>query len=172
MVDTLDLQDEIGSLGATNVEVPKPPPEYSPQVFPEKNSEKNSEKNIIIDNSKIPKMDSTPINDIMDPPQAEMMPPQQAVPQMMAPQQMAPQQAPLSVPLKSKNPFNLTDEQMDAVVAAVSAIAAFSDPVQERLGSFVPNFAGDNGRSMTGMLVTGLVVALMYFFARRYVIKA
>jgi ABC-type glycerol-3-phosphate transport system permease component len=61
---------------------------------------------------------------------------------------------------------------MDAVVAAVSAIAAFSDPVQERLGSFVPNFAGENGRSMTGMLVTGLVVALMYFFARRYVIKA
>ena len=74
--------------------------------------------------------------------------------------------------MKSKNPMNLTDEQMDAVVAALAAVAAFSAPAQERLGSFVPNFADESGRSMTGMLVSGLLVAILYFFARRYIIKA
>jgi hypothetical protein len=173
MVDTLDLQDEIGSLGATNIEVPKPDPELSPPP-------KEPEKNIITDNSKVPKMDSTPINDIMMEQQPEMSPMMQpqmgAMPAqmpMMAPQQpVAAPQPPAAVPMKSKNIMNLTDEQMDAVVAALAAIAAFSAPAQERLGSFVPNFSDESGRSMTGMLVSGLLVAILYFFARRYVIKA
>lgn len=170
MVETLDLQDEIGSLGATNIEVPKPDPELAPPP-------KELEKNIITDNSKVPKMDSTPINDIMEP-QPEMPPMMQpqmgAMPTQMPAQMpaLAPQQPPPAVPMKPKNPMNLTDEQMDAVVAALAAVAAFSAPAQERLGSFVPNFADESGRSMTGMLVSGLLVAILYFFARRYVIKA
>jgi hypothetical protein len=161
MVETLDLQDEIGSLGATNIEVPKPDPELAP---PPKEPEKN------IDTIKRTKMDSTPINDIMES-QPEMPPMMQ--PQMGAmPAQMPTMAQPAAVPMKSKNPMNLTDEQMDAVVAALAAIAAFSAPAQERLGSFVPNFADESGRSMTGMLVSGLLVAILYFFARRYVIKA
>ena len=167
MVETLDLQDEIGSLGATNIEVPKPDPELAP---PPKEPEKN------IDTIKRTKMDSTPINDIMEsqPEMPHMMQPQMgAMPAQMptlAPQQTMAQ--PAAVHMKSKNPMNLTDEQMDAVVAALAAIAAFSAPAQERLGSFVPNFADESGRSMTGMLVSGLLVAILYFFARRYVIKA
>ena len=84
----------------------------------------------------------------------------------------AQQQAPAQSMMKSENFMNLTDEQMDALVAAVAAMIAFSGPAQERLASFVPNFVADDGRSMTGMLVTGVLVAIMYFFARRYVIKA
>ena len=165
MVETLDLQDEIGSLGATNIEVPKPDPELAPPP-------NVPEKNIIPDNSKTIKMDSTPINDIMEPPQQEM--PMMQQPQMAMPAQapmMAPPQPPPTVQVQSKNPMNLTDEQTDALVAAVAAIVAFSAPAQERLGSFIPNFATEGGRSMTGTIVSGILVAFLYFFARRYVIK-
>ena len=169
MVETLDLHDEIGSLGATNVQVPPPKQELSPAP-PLKEPEKN------INTIKRTPMDSTPINEIMDHSPQDMM-----APPMMAPQQAQPVQqlqsqiapaAPAAVPaMKPKNPFNLTDEQMDAVVAAVSALVAFSGPAQERLGSFVPNFEVDGKRSLTGMVVSALLVAVVYFLMRRFVIK-
>ena len=167
MVETLDLQDEIGSLGATNIEVPKPPTDISPQM------QKESEKNI--DTNKKTTMDSTPINDVMEQmPQQDMPMPPQAAPVMMPAQQPIQQvqtQAIPNVPMKSKNPMNLTDEQMDALVAAISAIIAFSGPAQDRLGSFIPNFQSEGSRTMTGMLVSGLLVAVVYFMIRRFVIK-
>lgn len=164
MVETLDLQDEIGSLGATNVQVPVPKQELSPAP-PQKEPEKN------INTIKRTPMDSTPINEIMDHSPQDMMAPQQAQPVQMLQSQIAPA-APAAVPaMKPKNPFNLTDEQMDAVVAAVSALVAFSGPAQERLGSFVPNFEVDGKRSLTGMVVSALLVAVVYFLTRRFVIK-
>ena len=166
MVETLDLQDEIGSLGATNIQIPNPPVDISPQ--PLKESEKN------IHTNKKTSMDSTPINDIMDIPQDMPMAPQ-AAPMMMPAQPaqtMMPAQPPMqTIPMKSKNPMNLTDEQMDAVIAALSALVAFSTPAQDRLGAFIPNFEIDGTRTMTGMLVSGVLVAIVYFLTRRFVIK-
>jgi len=69
----------------------------------------------------------------------------------------------------SKHPFGLTDEQFFAALAGVSAIIAFSKPVQSRLSTMVPKFMaeGTSDLSMTGMLATALVAALVFYFARQ-----
>ena len=126
-------------------------------------------------------MDSTPLSDIMTsqevmetqqpmmaPPQSSMMAQQ---PMMMAPPPQAPAQAPAQA-LPSKNPFNLTDDQMQALVVAVCAAIAFSDPVQAKLGSTIPQFLSEAGnRSMVGLLVSGLVAAILFYFGQRSVMK-
>ena len=127
-------------------------------------------------------MDSTPLTDIMTsqevmeqqpmmaPPQSTMMAQQ---PMMMAPQQQAPAQAQAQQALPSKNPFNLTDEQMQALVVAVCAAIAFSEPVQAKLGSTIPQFLAESGnRSMVGLLISGLVAAILFYFGQRTVMKA
>lgn len=170
-LETLDLNDEIESLGATNVLVPesKPPPA-------EKKAEKLPEKNI---NKEQKTMDSTPISDIMGSPEVmnsdPMMHgvPQQMMNNMPTQQQVVspPPPPPPPPPPKSKNPMNLTDEQMEALIVGVISILVFSRPVQEKLGDFVPNFTGEDGRTMTGVVVTGLLAAIIYFFARRFIVK-
>ena len=129
-------------------------------------------------------MDSAPLSDIMTsqevmeqqqpmmmaPPQNTMMAQQ---PMMMAPHQQAPAQAQQQAPLPSKNPFNLTDEQMQALVVAVCAAIAFSEPVQAKLGSTIPQFLAESGnRSMVGLLISGLVAAILFYFGQRTVMKA
>ncbi len=128
-------------------------------------------------------MDSTPLSDIMTsqevmeqqqpmmaPPQSTMMAQQ---PMMMAPQQQAPAQAQQQAPLPPKNPFNLTDEQMQALVVAACAAIAFSEPVQAKLGSTIPQFLAESGnRSMVGLLISGLVAAILFYFGQRTVLKA
>src|SRR5210317_679054 len=122
---------------------------------PEKNVSQNKEMT----------MDSTAIADIMGQPEMPLEPPmmesdprvQQPVvmqqPMMMQPQQQ--QAAP-----QTKNPFNLTDEQMQAVVVAACTAAAISKPVQEKLANYVPQFLNEQGhRSMVGLAATGAVAA-------------
>lgn len=169
MVETLDLQDEISSLGATNINVPEPPKELKPE--PPKEPEKN------IDTIKKTTMDSTPIDQIMAQEQPMLM--QQEQP-MMAPQVQQPmmqqvaqpammQAAPqVQQPMKSKNFMNLTDEQMDALIAGAAAAVMFSDAAQSRLAGFIPNFTGEGGRSLVGTLVSALLVAIVYFFSKRF----
>jgi hypothetical protein len=68
----------------------------------------------------------------------------------------------------SKNPFGLTDEQYHAALAGIAAVIAFSKPVQGKLESMVPKFVGEGGGlSLTGMAVSALVVAIIFYFARR-----
>lgn len=158
MVEILDLQDEIGSLGATAINVPEPP-----QQEPEKNN---------IDSNKRTQMDSTPLTDIMGPPQEQQQP--MMMQQMQGPSMMMGAQptATAQQQLKSKNMFNLSDEQMDALVAAVVAVIVFSGPVQEKLGGVVPNFFLEGGeRSLSGTLAAGLLIAFLFFFGRRFMAK-
>jgi hypothetical protein len=69
----------------------------------------------------------------------------------------------------SKNPFGLTDEQWYAALAGVAAVIAYSKPVQGKLSTMVPKFLGDNGEmSMTGMAVTALIAAIIFYFARQF----
>jgi len=69
----------------------------------------------------------------------------------------------------SKNPFGLTDEQYYAVLAGVAAVIAYSKPVQGKLSTMVPKFLGENGEiSMTGMAVTALIAAVIFYFARQF----
>jgi len=69
----------------------------------------------------------------------------------------------------SKHPFGLTDEQFFSALAGISAVIAFSKPVQSRLSTMVPKFMaeGTSDLSMTGMLATALVAALVFYFARQ-----
>jgi len=73
---------------------------------------------------------------------------------------------------KSNNPFGLTDEQFQAAMAGIVAVIAFSKPVQTKLITMIPNFLNEAGDlTMTGMAVTAAVAALIFFFAKQYVVK-
>ena len=132
---------------------------------PEKNVSQNKEMT----------MDSTAIADIMGQPEMPLEPPmmesdprvQQPVvmQQPMVVQQQQPQQA----AAQTKNPFNLTDEQMQAVVVAACTAAAISKPVQEKLANYMPQFLNEQGhRSMVGLAATGGVAAAIFYVLKRY----
>jgi hypothetical protein len=121
-------------------------------------------------------MDSTPINDLMmEPPMMVDEPRMQGMmPQMTAPQ---PQGA-YAMPQKeakapeSKNPFNLTDDQMIALVAGLAAALAVSKPVQDKLVTSVPKFLNEQGaRSLVGLASTGLVAAVVFYFVKDQIVK-
>jgi hypothetical protein len=122
-------------------------------------------------------MDSTPINDIMmEPPMMAEEPRMQGMmPQMTAPQPQGsyamPQQEQKAP--ESKNPFNLTDDQMIALVAGAAAALAVSKPVQDKLVTSIPKFLNEQGsRSMVGLASTGLVAAIVFYISKDYFVKA
>ena len=126
--------------------------------------------------SKETTMDSTPINDIMmDPPMMTDEPRMQGMmSQMTAPQPQgaypASQQAPPQP--EKKNPLNLTDEQLTALVVAVCAAAAVSKPVQDRLATSIPRFLNEQGgRSIVGLAATGAVAAIIFYISKDYIVK-
>jgi hypothetical protein len=142
-----------------------PPPNREAFSYPEKN----------VGQSKETTMDSTPINDLMmeapmmmDEPRMQGMMPQMTAPNPQgayAPQQQAP-------PPQSKNPFNLTDDQMIALVAGVAAALAVSKPVQDKLVTSIPKFLNEQGsRSMVGLASTGVVAAVVFYLVKDYVVK-
>lgn len=129
-------------------------------------------------------MDSTPIAELMGQPEPMDMQQQMPMPmqqQMPMPMQMqmamaapapAPQQAQVSAP-ESKNPFNLTDQQMQSLFVAACTAAAISTPVQEKLATMIPQFLNDTGRrSLIGLAATGLVASVIFYAGHSYVIKA
>ena len=148
--------------------VPLYPPQTPPKA-PEKNIPKQQTK-----------MDSTPIADIMQDAPGMMMDSQDPRAQFMS-QSLMPQPPMVSAGMmaqqkpqdtSSKNPFNLTDEQMRALIAGVAAVIAFSTPVQGKLSTTIPNFLSEAGsRSMTGLVSTGLLVAILFYFIQRFLKK-
>ena len=140
---------------------------FVPNIPPEKNVSENKQT-----------MDSTSISDIMGQEQLLEPPMMSADPRMtqmhmQAPMMMA-QQQPVGQQTtekksESKNPFNLTDDQFQALIVAVCAAAAISKPVQEKLANFVPSFLNDQGnRSAIGLASTGMVAAIAFYVARKY----
>lgn len=155
---------------------------YSPNVgAPEKNAnEKNS--------GKSKAMDSTPLSDLMMPGEDYLGPAGGAADPryMMAPQPSyvqqqgvptpqgyaTPGQKPQKPATSSKNPMNLTDEQMEALLAGVVALLAFSGFAQDKLSTLVPKFLDEAGkRSTVGSLVTALLVAALFYFGKKFVIR-
>jgi hypothetical protein len=66
-------------------------------------------------------------------------------------------------------PLGLTAEQFAAALAGVAAAIAYSTPVQEKLADMIPKFMSDAGQlSMTGMAITAALVAVIFFFAMRF----
>ena len=141
---------------------------FVPNIPPEKNVSENKQT-----------MDSTSISDIMGQAEEPLEPPmmgtdpRMAQMHMQAPMMMA-QQQPVAQktaekPAESKNPFNLTDDEFQALIVAVCAAVAISKPVQEKLANFVPSFLNDQGnRSAIGLASTGMVAAIAFYVARRY----
>jgi hypothetical protein len=120
-------------------------------------------------------MDSTPINDLMMEPPMMMEEPrmQGMMPQMTAPHPQGgyamPQQ---EAKPASKNPFNLTDDQMIALAAGLAATIAVSKPIQDKLVTSVPRFLNEQGsRSIVGLASTGLVAAVVFYFVKDYIVK-
>ena len=138
---------------------------------------RNSEEKNVSENKVT--MDSTPISELMgqsEPNEQQQMAAPQMMPmQMMAPTQqpmMAAEQAPAKAP-ESKNPFNLTDQQLQALLVSVCTAAAISIPVQEKLASAIPQFLNDAGRrSLVGLGVTGVVAAVLFHVSQTYALKA
>ena len=140
---------------------------FVPNISPEKNVSENKQT-----------MDSTSISDIMGQADEPLEPPMMGTdprmaqmhmqaPMMMAQQPVAQKTAEKSA--ESKNPFNLTDDQFQALIVAVCAAVAISKPVQEKLANFVPSFLNDQGnRSAIGLASTGMVAAIAFYVARRY----
>jgi hypothetical protein len=124
-------------------------------------------------------MDSTPIADIMGQPQDMMEPPSLAVdPRMIQQQVMTPPPPATTMSVSGtetkekngkKNPFDLTDEQLRAVMVAACTAVAISKPVQEKLASTIPQFLNTQGnRSLVGLASTGAVAAIVFFIVNRY----
>jgi hypothetical protein len=144
------------------------------------------EKNVSNKQQQTPEMDSTSIADLMEPEaqQQQMMPPaadprvQGVMPQMVAPQAGGPTGFAQPVvqeqqqKAESKNPLNLTDEQMTALFVATCAALAVSKPVQDKLVTSVPRFLNEQGsRSAVGLAATGAVAAVIFYFGKNYVIN-
>jgi len=69
----------------------------------------------------------------------------------------------------SKNPFGLTDDQLNAALAGIAAVAAFSKPIQNKLADLIPKFMSDAGDlSATGMLATALIAAVIFFIVHKF----
>jgi len=171
-INTLNLSDNgdgmvpLNDHPTTNFVSNTPPPPPNREAFsqPEKNVSQNKQT-----------MDSTPINDIMMEPPMMMDEPkmQGMMPQMTAPQPQGsyamPQQ---EAKPESKNPFNLTDDQMIALVAGAAAALAVSKPVQDKLVTSIPKFLNEQGsRSMVGLASTGLVAAIVFYISKDYFVK-
>ena len=129
-------------------------------------------------------MDSTPISDIMidngnmmetamEYPTMPQQPRTQGImPQMVAPNPQGGYQTPQKEDTHNKNPLNLTDDQMTALLVAACAAVAVSKPVQDKLVTSVPKFLNEQGsRSMVGLASTGLVAAAIFYLTRNYVVK-
>ena len=163
---------------ANNETNPLPPPTFTPQQQQQQMPNIPLEKNLS-ENKQI--MDSTSISDIMGQPEAPLEPPMMAQDprmtqmQMQAPMMQAqaqPQVQPQAQSNESNgnaNPFNLTDEQCQALVVAVCTAIAISKPVQEKLANFVPSFLNDQGnRSMVGLASTGVAAAAVFYIIKKY----
>ena len=120
-------------------------------------------------------MDSTPINDIMmEPPMMTDEPRMQGMmPQMTAPHPQGAYPSPQAATQpEKKNPLNLTDEQMTALVVAACTAIAVSKPVQDRLATSIPKFLNEQGgRSMVGLATTGVVAAAVFYVVKDYIVK-
>ena len=186
-VSTMNLSDSSGDSSMTPLfpsakQNNKKPQEESTNLVYQPNVSPGPEKNI----AKPKGMDSTPLSDIMMPGEDYlgpagggadprfMMAPQPSYVQQQMPQPQGQgfgqqQQKPAA---QSKNPMNLTDEQVEALLAGVVALVVSSSFAQGKLSTMVPKFLDEAGKQTTiGMIITALLAALLFYFGRRFVVK-
>lgn len=143
-------------------------PEVQPQV-PEKKEE-----------PKVNMEFSTPIQDVMGAEFDEVMPEKNVRPglesYMKRPDPIKDSE-PIEKPTvpketKSKNPFGLTDEQLQALIAGVSAVVAFSDPVQTKVVQFLPQAFAEGKTTPMGYLVMILLAGVIYMLIKKFAVTS
>lgn len=152
----------------------------SEQKLPENNMSNNINKDM---DAATPLEDVMGFNDLSGAPQSQDPRMISQQPQVQLQQAMAPQMQQMPVgsgqqpagqtqPASTKNPMNLTDDQMEALIVGVVSAIAFSKPVQDKLSQVVPQFMGENGsRSTAGVAISGVVAAVVFYFGRKMVMK-
>ena len=124
-------------------------------------------------------MDSTPLSELMSGPEVFDTMPSSHDPRMM---QMPPPQQPKQetssyvqprakskAPPATQYPFNLTEEQMDALIAGLSAVVAFSTVVQDKMVTVLPSAFNESGsRTTMGIVVTGIIAAIAYYIMKKF----
>lgn len=162
MVEMVDIRDHIA--------IPPPPANGQIPSFP---SAPNPEKNTL---SEVEMNMSTPIDEVMDTPMGMMQPQMPQQPQMIDAREVVEQhpapprgRAPISRPSK-KYPLNLNEDQVQALIAGVAGVAAFSRPIQERLLSMLPQaLSPEGGLSPIGMALTAFIAAVIFYILKRSV---
>ena len=150
---------------------PEPEPELEPEPEPEKKTKKiTREKNV----SKQQKMDSTPISDIMmDSAPGGMISDGSFMGAAVQPVSKPAVQLKQPKEKTGKYPFDMTEAQVEALLAGVVGVIGFSKTFQDKLAGFVPNFidANTGGNSTSGLLVSALVIAILFYFAKKFLMK-
>lgn len=105
---------------------------------------------------------STPISDVIDVPAMS----QSVLAEVPS---SKPAQA---APSSSKYPLNLKKEQVEALIAGIAGVIGFSDFVQNKLIDNIPQAIKENGKlSVTGMVITLLVIAVAFYFIRKFTLN-
>jgi len=108
------------------------------------------------------------------PPQASVAPHEMLMAQQAPPATPSPAPAPTPSPVyeEKKYPLGLTKEQYEALIVAALVAMVFYPDVQAKLAVYIPNFMSKDGsRSMAGLAVSGLIVAVSFYMARRYFVE-
>ena len=110
------------------------------------------------------------------PPQASVAPHEMLMAQQAPPATPSPAPAPAPTPSpvyeEKKYPLGLTKEQYEALIVAALVALIFYPDVQAKLALYIPNFMSKDGsRSMAGLAVSGLIVAVSFYMARRYFVE-
>lgn len=144
------------------------PTDESKKGVPEGLLPNPTEKNI--GESQMAEFASTPIEEVMPGPNQMLQDEVQGPPRTIQSKRQARETSGEGGSSKSKNPFGLTDDQYQAALAGIAAVIAFSKPVQGKLSTMVPKFLSESGdMSVTGMVVTALVAAIVFYLARKYI---
>lgn len=165
MVELVDIRDRVAV---------QPPSNASPPAFP---TPPNQEKNNL---SELEMNLSTPIEEVMDSPMGLMQQQSMHQPQMMdaravaehpaAPQTHAVMTRGAGTSGKKSYPFNLNEDQVQALIAGLAGVAAFSKPIQDRLLSTLPQaMSPEGGLSPIGMLITAFIAAVIFYIVKRSV---
>jgi len=125
-------------------------------------------------------MDSTPLSELMSDPEVFDNAPVSKDPRMnfkpppntAASSYVQPPQPKNKKQKTVQYPFNLTEEQMDALVAGAAAILAFSSTAQEKIANVVPSAFDEGGaRTTVGIIITGIIAAIAYYIIKKFAIS-
>ena len=109
------------------------------------------------------------------PPQASVAPHEMLMAQPAQQMQQKPPSPESSTPVvveDKKYPLGLTKEQYEALIVAALVAMVFYPEVQAKLAVYIPNFMSKDGsRSMAGLAVSGLIVAVGFYMVRRYFVE-